>query len=183
MIITEFDREDVVMRDQLADLLKKTWPEEYREESQINALLAEERLAVAALEEDMLIGFIGAIPQYDHTGWELHPLVVGDAYRRRKIGMRLVDFLEKEVASHGGITMYLGTDDENHATSLSELDLYQDTFQALSQIENLKNHPFEFYEKQGYQIVGVIPDANGWNKPDILMAKRIAEPENENSPS
>jgi hypothetical protein len=27
----------------------------------------------------------------------------------------------------------------------------------------------------GYTIVGVIPDANGLGKPDILMAKRIAD--------
>ncbi|MCA9940912.1 MAG: AAC(6')-Ia family aminoglycoside 6'-N-acetyltransferase, partial [Anaerolineales bacterium] len=27
--------------------------------------------------------------------------------------------------------------------------------------------------KLGYAIVGVVPDANGWGKPDIIMAKRI----------
>jgi aminoglycoside 6'-N-acetyltransferase I len=35
------------------------------------------------------------------------------------------------------------------------------------------NHPFEFYGKNGYKIVGVIPDANGFEKPDIIMTKRI----------
>jgi aminoglycoside 6'-N-acetyltransferase I len=35
-------------------------------------------------------------------------------------------------------------------------------------------HPYEFYQKLGYVIVGVIPDANGPGKPDILMAKSLA---------
>ncbi len=33
----------------------------------------------------------------------------------------------------------------------------------------------EFYQKVGYTVVGVVPDANGLGKPDILMAKRIAD--------
>ena len=36
-----------------------------------------------------------------------------------------------------------------------------------------KAHPANFYLKLGYVIVGIIPDANGMGKPDILMAKRV----------
>jgi len=32
---------------------------------------------------------------------------------------------------------------------------------------------YEFYQKLGFTIVGIIPDANGWGKPDILVAKRV----------
>lgn len=35
-------------------------------------------------------------------------------------------------------------------------------------------HPYEFYQKLGYSIVGVLPDANGFEKPDIFMAKRVS---------
>ncbi|MDE2964126.1 MAG: N-acetyltransferase, partial [Acidobacteriota bacterium] len=32
--------------------------------------------AFAALEESLLLGWIGGLPQYDGRVWELHPLVV-----------------------------------------------------------------------------------------------------------
>ena len=53
------------------------------------------------------------------------------------------------------------------------VDLYEDTFGKLASIHNTGGHPFPFYEKQGYKIVGVLPDANGIGKPDIWMAKRL----------
>jgi aminoglycoside 6'-N-acetyltransferase I len=43
-------------------------------------------------------------------------------------------------------------------------------------IRNFKNHPFEFYQKLGYVITGVVIDANGVGKPDILMSKSIRFP-------
>jgi hypothetical protein len=45
-----------------------------------------------------------------------------------------------------------------------------------AKIKNLHRHPFEFYQKAGFSIVGVVPDANGPGKPDILMAKRLYLP-------
>ena len=60
-------------------------------------------------------------------------------------------------------------------TSLSQVDLYKNTWEHITNIRNLKGHPFEFYQKMGFTIIGVIPDANGWNKPDIMMAKRVGK--------
>ncbi len=34
-------------------------------------------------------------------------------------------------------------------------------------------HLYGFYQRVGYTIVGVLPDANGFGRPDIFMAKRI----------
>ncbi|OJG71583.1 GNAT family acetyltransferase [Enterococcus phoeniculicola] len=177
MIITEFDRESIALKNQLTDLLALTWPKDYGETAseKVEELLTDNRIAVAALEDDQLIGFVGAIPQYAMTGWEMHPLVVSSTQRGNRIGARLVQYLEKEVASKGGLTIYLGTDDETNQTTLSEDDLFENPFEKIRQIKNKENHPFEFYEKQGYQIVGVLPDVNGWNKPDILMAKRVGK--------
>jgi hypothetical protein len=85
----------------------------------------------------------------------------------------VADF-ERQVAERGGHTIRLGTDDENCRTSLGGVDVYTNVLDKLRSIENLHAHPFEFYLKIGYHIVGVIPDANGFGKPDILMAKRIS---------
>ncbi len=135
--------------------------------------LTQEGLLLGFQQEGQWMGFIGAIPQYTHTGWELHPLVIDKAYRHQGIGKALVKALEDTIVKRGGITLYLGTDDEHFKTSLSQGDLYQDLFKAIQTIQNLDQHPYAFYQKLGYHIVGVIPDANGFHKPDILMAKRL----------
>lgn len=181
MIVTEFDREDTLLKVELADMLAATWPQSYGQTAttEVDHLMAPDRLAIAAIDDDELVGFVGAIPQYGVTGWELHPLIVRDSHRKRRIGARLMTFIENEIASRGGLTVYLGTDDEKFETSLSEGDLFQNPLQAIQEIENRNHHPYEFYQKLGYQIVGVIPDANGWHKPDILMAKRVASLPNE----
>ena len=81
--------------------------------------------------------------------------------------------VEKEIALRGGVMIYLGSDDVEDKTTLSNTDLYQNTYTKIENIKNLSKHPYEFYEKLGYKIVGVIPDANGIGKPDIIMAKQI----------
>ena len=58
-------------------------------------------------------------------------------------------------------------------TSLAGVDLYPDPLVHLARLEDVKGHPFRFYLLQGYSVVGVIPDANGPGKPDILLAKRL----------
>jgi aminoglycoside 6'-N-acetyltransferase I len=60
-------------------------------------------------------------------------------------------------------------------TSLSGIELYPDVCEHIEKIRNLRRHPYEFYQKVGFHIVGVIPDANGRGKPDILMAKRLTQ--------
>ena len=130
---------------------------------------------LAAVEEELVVGFIGTRATYEPYGWELHPLAVEERSRKKGIGSLLIKEIEKEAVNRGAIVMYLGTDDEDGATSLSEGDLFIDTFHKIKNIKNKKNHPYEFYEKNGYQIVGVLPDVNGYGRPDIYMAKRLCE--------
>lgn len=159
-----------------AELLRQAFPHSYKDlaEEEVVECLAEEKVAIAAIEDDRLVGFIGASPEYGVTAWELHPLVVSAERRLRGIGTLLCLQLEQALRERGCLTIYLGSDDETGSTTLGNTDLFDDTFEKIKNIRNLNRHPFEFYQKVGYRIVGVIPDANGIGKPDIWMAKSIA---------
>ncbi len=120
-----------------------------------------------------VLGWIGGIETYDGNVWELHPLVVSARAQGRGIGRKLVEDLEAQVAARGGMTLWVGSDDEDGMTSLAGADLYPNPLEHLAQIKNLRGHPYEFYQKLGFAISGVMPDANGFGKPDIFLAKRV----------
>ena len=139
-------------------------------------MLQTERICrVAVDEQGNLLGIIGGIPQYDGLVWELHPLAIQPDSQGQGIGRALVEDFEEQVRLRGGLTVTLGTDDQDNMTSLSDADLYENLWEKIRNIRNLKNHPFEFYQKMGYAITGVMPDANGTGKPDILMSKRVGK--------
>ncbi len=153
------------------------WPDMDAALEEVHAALEPGKISRIALEDGVVLGWIGAIPNYGPTGWELHPLVVHPAHQGRGIGRALVADLEEQVRAQGGLTLYLGADDEDARTTLSQVDLYENTWEHVANIRNLKRHPYEFYQKMGFIIVGVVPDANGWGKPDIMMAKRVGKKE------
>lgn len=128
---------------------------------------------IAVDDDGAVLGWIGARSEYDGHAWELHPLVVRPDQQGKGIGRALIADLEAQVSARGGITIYLGTDDEDGMTTLANADLYANVGEHIAHVRNLRGHPYEFYQKQGYIIVGVIPDANGIGKPDIIMAKRV----------
>lgn len=161
----------------LVDAFREHWPDAWptMEEGlkEVEEMLQEGRICRVAVDErDNLLGIIGGIPGYDGNVWELHPLAVAPSRQGQGIGRALVEDLEAQVRSKGGLTITLGTDDEDGMTSLSNTDLYENLWDKIRGIRNLKGHPYEFYQKMGYVISGVVPDANGIGKPDILMAKR-----------
>jgi aminoglycoside 6'-N-acetyltransferase I len=163
----------------LVDAFREHWPEAWPtlEEGlkEVHEMLETERICRAAVDEKgNLLGIIGGIPGYDGHVWELHPLAVQPFRQGQGIGRALVEDFEEQVRLKGGLTITLGSDDEDDMTSLSNVDLYENLWEKIRDIRNLKNHPFEFYQKMGYVVTGVVPDANGIGKPDILMAKRIA---------
>lgn len=140
---------------------------------EIRESLTENRISRVAVDNDEnVLGWTSAFHDYALV-WELHPLVVRSDLQHRGIGTALVKDLERQIKTRGGLTIRLGTDDENERTSIGGIELYPNILENLSKIENLKNHPFAFYKKLGFEICGVIPDANGFGKPDILMCKRI----------
>ncbi len=150
-----------------------SWATLAEAEEEVAEMLAPDRILRAALADGEVIGWIGGIPGYEGNVWELHPLLVAPEWQGQGVGAALVQDFEGLVRAKGGLTVQLGTDDVTDATSLSGIDLYADTWEKIRTIRNLNRHPFEFYQKQGYTITGVVPDANGRGRPDILMTKRI----------
>lgn len=162
----------------LVEGFKEHWPDAWPDldsaREEMREMLAPDRICRIAVDvEGNVAGWIGGIPQYDGNVWELHPMVVKPGQQQQGIGRALVRDFEAQVRERGGLTIQLGTDDEDDMTSLSNVNLYEDTWAHIAGIENLKGHPYEFYQKCGFTVVGVVPDANGRGKPDILMAKRV----------
>ncbi|HEY9604200.1 MAG TPA: GNAT family N-acetyltransferase [Allocoleopsis sp.] len=162
----------------LLDSFQEHWPNAWPD---LDSALAEvqesfgtERISRIAIDEaGNVLGWIGGISQYDGNVWELHPLVVRSDYRGKGVGKALVADLEERVRERGGFTLWVGTDDEDNMTTLAGVNLYPNVFEHIANIKNLRGHPYEFYQKCGFVIVGVLPDANGLGKPDIYMAKSV----------
>jgi aminoglycoside 6'-N-acetyltransferase I len=129
--------------------------------------------ALVALDDERPTGWIAAAHSWSRI-WEIHPLVVGIASQRCGIGRQLVAAVEAIARAHGVLTMILGTSDNTTATSLSDVDLYIDTGTHLTAATSHRSHPLAFWQRVGYTVVGVIPDAEGAGKPSIQLAKRLA---------
>lgn len=183
MRIFSFDGKDETLKHQMAQLLVDAFREHWADAwetfadglEEVEEMCEAERICLVAVEDEKLLGMIGGISQYDGNVWELHPLAVQPALQGRGIGRALVMAFEAQVRQRGGLTITLGTDDEDGMTSLANVDLYENGWDKIKNIQNFKGHPYEFYQKMGYVITGVVPDANGLGKPDIMMSKRVTE--------
>ena len=182
MQIVTFDGKDEGIKHQMAQLLVDAFREHWADAwetledglKEVNEMLEAEHIFLIAVDDERLLGLIGGIPQYDGNVWELHPLAVQPELHGKGIGRALVLAFEEQVRQRGGLTITLGSDDQDDMTSLAKVDLYENLWDKVKNIQNFKGHPYEFYQKMGYVITGVVPDANGLGKPDIMMSKRVA---------
>jgi aminoglycoside 6'-N-acetyltransferase I len=182
MDIVDFDRLDAAqLRDAARILREAIAGPSYKQPGEAEAeaasfLTGEERFALAGVDGAVVRGWIGAVRGYSHA-LQLHPLVVDPLCQRQGIGRALVAALEARAVAEGYLTVHLGTDDEVGGTSLFGADLFPGALAKLARIQPAPaGHPFFFYRRLGYEPIGLIPDANGFGKPDILMAKRVAGP-------
>ena len=179
MDITDLDPHDEAAIAQLARIVvdgfrghTPSWPDFASAEAEVRKSFAADRISRVA-DGDVVLGWVGGISEYDGHAWELDPLAVDPVRQGEGVGRALVADLERQVATRGATTLYLGTDDEDGRTSLSGSDLYPDPLGRLAAIANPGGHPYGFYLACDFSLVGVIPDANGPGKPDILMARRL----------
>jgi aminoglycoside 6'-N-acetyltransferase I len=181
MRIVDLDARDTERVLEVAEVLRAafrglsaSWQEATEALEEVQESLGPGRLSRVALDDDgSVLGWIGGISGYGGHAWELHPLAVRPDAQRRGVGRALVADLEAQVRLRGGGTLWLGTDDEDGRTNLAGKDLYPDVLAHATGLRSMRDHPWAFYRKQGFVVVGLLPDASGPGKPDILMAKRI----------
>jgi aminoglycoside 6'-N-acetyltransferase I len=152
-----------------------SWPDLAAGRAEVRECAVEDWIARVALDADgTAVGWIGGRPEYDGHVWQVHPLVVRADRRHAGVGRALVADLERLAGERGGLTLWVGSDDVTDMTSLGGVDLYPDPLAHLARIADRRGHPFLFYQRCGFSLAGVLPDANGPGKPDIFLAKRIA---------
>lgn len=161
----------LILHDSFAHMTS-AFDERYDEEV-ASFLTDPDRAAFAAVDDrDAVLGWVGRIATYSHA-WELHPMGVDPGSQRGGVGSALLAELEKRARAAGVLTLYLGSDDDFGGTNLFGRDLFPNVAGKIAGVAETQGHPMSFYAKWGYEIVGLIPDANGRGKPDILMAKRL----------
>ena len=156
----------------LTDEILKGWSTLDEAVQEIKDLMADEALLFAALEDSDVLGWCGILPEYDGKVYELHPLVVRHDQQRKGIGSKLLTAATERAREKGALTLMLGSDDQTGETSFGNVNLYDD---LPGRIREFKpgTHPGAFYMKHGFTVVGVVPDANGKGKPDIIFAKAL----------
>jgi len=177
--IVPFEQLSAGQREAAAETLERAfahiaagWPKNARAEV-ATFFDDKDRAALAALDGDVVVGWIGMIRAYSHA-FELHPIAVDPEQQRQGVGAALIAALEAKVKAEGALTLYLGADDDFGGTSLFGADPYPDLLASLARIEARGDrHPLGFYLRMGFVLAGLIPDANGTGKPDILFAKRL----------
>lgn len=173
--MTELDEKQLF---EAADLLHKSlsegWPTFEEAQEEIRERLIPKNTLLAAVKNDAVLGFGGILPSYGGNMCELHPLAVREDMRNKGIGTAIVHALEDAARQKGAYTMWLGADDEREKgeTSLANVDLFDDLPYRIKNFQ-AGMHQTAFYLKLGYQIIGVMPDANGKGKPDIYMGKQL----------
>jgi aminoglycoside 6'-N-acetyltransferase I len=136
--------------------------------------ISPDRVSRVALDNDgAVVGWIGAIREYDGLVWQLHPIVVDETRRRHGIGRALVLDLETILTRRGALTLWAGSDDLSEETSLGGIDLYSALPRAFDAVSSWGRHPLPFYRRLGFHVIGVMPDANGPGRPDIFLGKRL----------
>ena len=135
--------------------------------------IAPDRISRVAIAGDgVVIGWIGAIREYDGLVWQLHPIVVDEVQRRRGVGRALILDLEALLVTRGALTLWAGSDDLAGETSLGEVDLYAALPQAFNEV---RSGDAIRCRLSSTRVSRDRRDArrNGPGRPDIFLGKRL----------
>ncbi len=143
MQISDLDPNNEQLIQQAAALLvegfREHWPDAWPDQGSALAEVREALAPESALPRGArrpghdCLGWIGGYATYAKV-WELHPLVVRPDTQGQGVGRALVADLDARVGERGGLTIMLGSDDEDDMTSLSGVELYPDVWTHIARI-------------------------------------------------
>jgi len=167
---TQLDQCAILLHEELSNGWK-TIEDAYDE---IEELIQSDGYFYALIDNEKIIGWGGILPSYQGNVYEIHPMVIKNSYQNKGYGGLLLKHLEDKARSLGGLTIYAASDDEfeDRKSSLRGIDGYKDIYDKMKTFDP-KNHPARFYIKYGYQLIGLMPDANGIGKHDLILGKRL----------
>ncbi len=162
---------------QCMKLLNETFEAHYpksRAKEEIIRFLKDDNILYVAKEAEEVIGFLGVSKARRYfSAYQIDLMIIKESRRFQGIGTALLDIVELRLKDKGILTLFLGSDDQGYKTSLTGKDLYKENIFELIKTIDSKTHPYKFYQKLGYSIVGVIPDVYGPGNPDVIMSKRL----------
>ena len=131
------------------------WPDAWPDHDSAMASVAEAlsggRIGRVAVDDaGDVMGWSAAEPLYNGNVWELTVLVVRPALQRQGIGSALVHDMERQVRERGGLTIWLGSDDEDDMTSLAGVDLFPDPLERLARIKDPEGAPVRVLPEAGF---------------------------------
>lgn len=139
------------------------WPDLESALEEVRGSVGEERISRVALDErGMVVGWIVGVSLYDGRVWELHPLVVGVLYQGQGIGRALITDFEHLVRARGGLTITLGTDDEDYQTTLAGKNLLPNVFEHVASIRNLSIIPTNFTRSWAMRLLELYRTPMAW---------------------
>lgn len=162
-----------------AEILRQTYPEDYdapqSKETILHLLKGKNRLFIAE-ESERVIAFVGVLRHVFPYAYQIEPLIVKEPFRGQGVGGRLLELIEFKLKDEGVRTLFITGPDTTGETSLYNKDLFdgEGIVHHLSTVD-YGHEALSFYTKRGYQVSGVIPEANGAGKPEIMLAKRISQ--------
>ena len=140
--------------------------------AQVLSAAAGDGQARVAMAGERAVGWIGLKP--GKRVWEIHPIAVDPAQQGLGVGRLLVDAAVTSAREADALTLFASTSDEIGSTSLFEADLFDAPWQAMRDLRVTGPSPVSFWQKVGFTVVGVLPDAEGTGKPSIQLARTLA---------
>ncbi|MCR3905700.1 MAG: GNAT family N-acetyltransferase [Tenericutes bacterium] len=150
------------------------WKNIEEAQNEITEQLESDGYFYALIDQGQLFGWGGILPHYSGHVYEIHPMVIDKKHQNKGFGGLLIKHLEDKAKFLGGLTIYAASDDEfdDRKSSLRDTDGYDNIYDKMKHFDP-KGHPARFYIKYGYQLIGIMPDANGRGKHDLILSKKL----------